>query len=171
METIRATELGALAGFSAGEDVTNDRELVTLRPGAVVAHAHGWAAVVDVKHRGQDGTTRFTATSHLGERTTVEALSSTRVTVRSDVRVDPATLAELPRRGSEGTPDVSGEVAELRSAAYALRVSEAPSKMDKAVADLLAYAAGRLEEHPRATGGMTQASLKVARLVNAQVTS
>ncbi len=56
---------------------------------------------------------------------------------------------------------------ELRSAARRLR-EQARSDLATAVAELLDTAANRLEAHPDATGGMTQASLKIARAVPRQ---
>lgn len=57
------------------------------------------------------------------------------------------------------------EVATLRSAAILAReIDTDDTELHRAIADLLDTAANRLEAHPKATGGMTQASLRLARI-------
>lgn len=60
-------------------------------------------------------------------------------------------------------------VRSLRAASAVIRrESWRGASLSVAVADLLAHAAERLEAHPDATGGMTQASLRVARVLLGQ---
>lgn len=75
---------------------------------------------------------------------------------------------EMPRRRQEPLPSdyamARRQCAELDSAAHRERAEGWP--LDIATADLLEAASARLAEHPTAQGRMTQACLRLARLVN-----
>lgn len=67
---------------------------------------------------------------------------------------------------------MSDEVAELQAGARVARVTaDMPDDLAIAVSELLETAAARLEAHPKAVGGMTQCSLRIARVLNGQAQS